>query len=603
MLKSLFTLLIYFNLIFMMAFNNYSAISPTLIDNNLDNSTIFKSEDTNDWDSAEKVLQSYLPQYAKDQNIISLKLQDLTIEGNQAYAIAIINDGTPSLFSTELGQNNEAIGGKSERTNTIGFVLEKLGEESWSIKPSNEQKADQEINLPVPFTPQVPPGDWYNTKNCGQTSSAMIYAFYGFYNHTPANSGDISSINSWLAQQYGDNRFLESNGYFTSTTYLTNLAKVYGNFTKTYNGSNWTNAQLKQEIQAGRPVIIATYTNMNTVDGAKHFMVLRGLRLDSNGNITHVIVNDPGRSLGSGRGENVVYDVATFQTAWAKNSKAVVVISKDSSMPTPTCSAPTNGTPRDNKILNNGQVTFSWTPSSCDGLDIYTFRVSNHADIDNPPWFIDHGVSKDSTSITETIPSQYIGQTLYWAIWPHNSAGYGSKGGPWSFTIDTSSPPPPPPIPTGNWNVQYFKNKELSDQCNTTSFNRTFIFQDWGEGAPASGCNSDNWSARFTRRVNFQGGNYDFAVEADDWGRIYVDNVLFVDKWNGASQHYEGHYVSPGDHDIRVEFADTMGGAKISAWWWGPGFSVPHDTQDPNQWYANYWLNQTQWWGLLCKSK
>jgi PKD repeat protein/murein DD-endopeptidase MepM/ murein hydrolase activator NlpD len=260
------------------------------------------------------------------------------------------------------------------------------------------------------------------------------------------------------------------------------------------------------------------------------------------------------------------------------------------------CPSPSSGNPKDNVILNNNQITFSWTPPSCDGLDSYTFRVSNHADIDNQPWIIDHGVNKDSTSITETIPSQYNGQTLYWAIWPHSSAGYGSKGGPWSFKIDTSTPPPPPPLPTGNWSVQYFRNKELTDQCNTTSFDRTFIFQDWGEGAPASGCNSDNWGARFTRRVNFQGGNYSFAVEADDWGRIYVDNNLYVDKWNGASQHYEGHYVSPGDHDVRVEFADTMGGAKISAWWWGPGFDIPHEAQDPNQWYANYWINPTQWW-------
>ena len=262
------------------------------------------------------------------------------------------------------------------------------------------------------------------------------------------------------------------------------------------------------------------------------------------------------------------------------------------------CPSPSTGTPRDNLIISNsnGQVTFTWTPPSCAGLDYYTFRISNHADIDNPPWIIDHGVASNAASLTETISSNYNGQTLYWAIWPHNNAGYGSKGGPWSFKIDTSTPPPPPPLPTGNWSVQYFRNKELTDQCSTTSFDRTFIFQDWGEGAPATGCNNDNWSARYTRRVNFQGGNYDFAVEADDWGRIYVDNNLFVDKWNGATQHYEGHYVSPGEHDVRIEFADTLGGAKISAWWWGPGFSVPHDTQDPNQWYANYWLNQTQWW-------
>jgi hypothetical protein len=260
------------------------------------------------------------------------------------------------------------------------------------------------------------------------------------------------------------------------------------------------------------------------------------------------------------------------------------------------CSAVGNGLPRDNTTFNNNQITFTWSPPACDGLDYYTFRVATHADIDNGPWLIDHGVSKDATSTTETINGASNGQTLYWAIWPHNSSGYGPKSGPNAFKIDTSVPPTPPPLPAGSWNVQYFRNKELNDQCNSASFDRTFIFSDWGDSAPASNCNSDNWSARFTRRVTFQGGSYNFALEADDWGRIYVDNVLFVDKWNGASQHYEGHYVNSGDHDVRVEFADTLGGAKISAWWWGPGFEVPHDTQDPSQWFANYWINPTQYW-------
>lgn len=262
----------------------------------------------------------------------------------------------------------------------------------------------------------------------------------------------------------------------------------------------------------------------------------------------------------------------------------------------PVCPSPSNGLPRDERALNNNLVTFSWSPPSCTGLDYYTFRVANHADIDNQPWIIDHGVASNATSITETIPTSYNGQTLYWAIWPHNSAGYGSKGGPWSFKIDTSNPTPPEELPTGTWAVQYFNNKELTSQCNATSFDRTFIFQDWGDGAPASGCNSNQWSARFSRQISFAGGHYDFMLEADDWARIFVDGTLVVNKWDGASQHHEGFDISGGPHEVKIEFADTEGAAKVSAWWWGPGFNVPHDTQDTNQWFANYWINQTQWW-------
>jgi PKD repeat protein len=261
----------------------------------------------------------------------------------------------------------------------------------------------------------------------------------------------------------------------------------------------------------------------------------------------------------------------------------------------PVCSAPGNGLPRDTAVLNNGQVTFTWTPPSCQGIDYYTFRVGDHPNLDSGPWIINESVGKDASSVTKTIGSQYFGKTLYWAIWAHNAAGYSPKGGEWTFKIDTSVPPTPPPLPVGTWNVQYFRNKELNDQCASTSYSDTFVFLDWGEGAPVGGCNSDNWSARLTRQVNFQGGRYDFAVFADDWGRLYVDGYLVVNSWNGASQHYEGYNVSGGTHEVKIEFADTLGGAKIQSWWWGPGFDIPRESQDPNQWYANYWLNSNQW--------
>ncbi|NSW75158.1 MAG: hypothetical protein HPY68_00005, partial [Candidatus Atribacteria bacterium] len=34
------------------------------------------------------------------------------------------------------------------------------------------------ILLDVPFLPQVPPGDWSNTRNCGVASAVMIKAYY-----------------------------------------------------------------------------------------------------------------------------------------------------------------------------------------------------------------------------------------------------------------------------------------------------------------------------------------------------------------------------------------------------------------------------------------
>lgn len=562
--------------------------------NNLTSLTDQDSGDTNDEEDIRELLAEALPLYSKEHGFQGLTISGLTIEGDRAYAVAKVEGLAVPMSEQDLLRAHENVGSPYVPENIVGFVLAKGNDNKWTIVSDDNQPFASEVNIPVPFTPQVPPGIWGLTKNCGQTSSAMLFAYYGFLGHSPAVPQDIININSWLAQAYDDNRYLDDNGYYTSVAQLSNLAKNYAGYSNSFYGTNWTLDQLKQEINAGRPVIVAVYTNMS-LSGVKHFMVLRGLRLDDSGNITHVIVNDPGRSYESGHGENYVYPVASFVSAWAGNSKAVVMVVPGGTPP-PTCSAPTNGLPRDSQVVNQNTVTFSWSPPSCTGLDYYTFRVANHADIDNQPWIIDHGIASNVTSITESIPTSYNGQTLYWAIWPHNNNGYGLKGGPWSFKIDTSSPPPPPPLPTGTWNVQYFNNKELTSQCNTTSFERTFIFQDWGDGAPASGCNSNHWSARFSRQISFAGGHYDFMLEADDWARIFVDGTLVVNKWDGASQHHEGFDINAGTHEVKIEFADTEGAAKVSAWWWGPGFNVPHDTQDPNQWFANYWINQTQWW-------
>jgi hypothetical protein len=156
--------------------------------------------------------------------------------------------------------------------------------------------------------------------------------------------------------------------------------------------------------------------------------------------------------------------------------------------------------------------------------------------------------------------------------------------------------PTPTQIPTGNWHVEYFNDTNLNNRCYDAYESATYLFKDWGEDAPAGGCSSDNWSARFTRAVHFQSGFYTFGLGSDDWGRIKLGSDTVVDNWQGRGQHYESRSLSDGDYDVTVEFADTAGLAKLAAWWWGPGFEVPRESQDTYQWYAGYWGNKDLWW-------
>lgn len=156
-------------------------------------------------------------------------------------------------------------------------------------------------------------------------------------------------------------------------------------------------------------------------------------------------------------------------------------------------------------------------------------------------------------------------------------------------------------IPSGDWQVKYYQDTNLGSQCNQGSVNGTYVFQDWGNDNPISNCPSDNWSARFSRQVNFPGGTYSFGLGSDDWSKIKLDGNVILDNWPPATNHYSSVNISGGYHTVEVEFADTLGLARIAAWWWGPGFDVPRQSQDQNQWYAEYWGNKDLWWDSIVR--
>jgi hypothetical protein len=59
--------------------------------------------------------------------------------------------------------------------------------------------------------------------------------------------------------------------------------------------------------------------------------------------------------------------------------------------------------------------------------------------------------------------------------------------------------------------------------------------------------------------------------------------------------------LAAGTHNLRVDFADTLGSAWITAWFSGPGFEVPQEqrTGHEREWFASYWLNTYQRWDAM----
>jgi hypothetical protein len=206
--------------------------------------------------------------------------------------------------------------------------------------------------LSVPFKAQVLPGTWSATKNCGQTSSLMVYSFYD--GTTPTVQG-IKDIDDWLFKKYGSSQAINSySGSDTSTTILETLAKEYGGkygvFSNTYKTSGWTVARVKQEIDAGHPVIVAVTGAFLGQSYGGHFLVAKGYTS------TGIITNDPGRTSGV-----LTYTNTQFANAMTSQGGAVVVV-----MPNPiTVTSPNGG-----EIWQIGYRTITWSYTGSPGSTV-----------------------------------------------------------------------------------------------------------------------------------------------------------------------------------------------------------------------------------------
>ncbi len=145
--------------------------------------------------------------------------------------------------------------------------------------------------------------------------------------------------------------------------------------------------------------------------------------------------------------------------------------------------------------------------------------------------------------------------------------------------------------PTG-WHVDYWMNKDLAGFVNwNTTDTHTYLFYNWENNSPGGGIPADSWSARFLKNVYFPGGTYRFHCQHDDGCRIYVGGQEKVNGWGGSGEHNWEGYLPAGTQEVRVEYYENTGGARMEAWWQGPGFLPIDQVCDPNQWCGEYWGN------------
>ncbi len=140
------------------------------------------------------------------------------------------------------------------------------------------------------------------------------------------------------------------------------------------------------------------------------------------------------------------------------------------------------------------------------------------------------------------------------------------------------------------WLGEFWNNRDLNGPIVMTRWENTIDFN-WFGGSPDPRINDDNFSARWTRTVNFPAGTYRFFATMDDGMRIWVDNQLVIDSWTPSQEHtMTFDRFMNGNHAIRIDYFEA-GGYAVARFNWqqidaGGGQFFPN-------WRAEYFNNTT----------
>lgn len=161
------------------------------------------------------------------------------------------------------------------------------------------------------------------------------------------------------------------------------------------------------------------------------------------------------------------------------------------------------------------------------------------------------------------------------------------------------TPAGPTPTPTtryvpspGQWSAEYYANPNFAGAPALVR-NELSVDFDWGFGAPAPDLPVDNFSARFTRRIDLDVAVYRFHLFADDGARLWINDELIIDEWYASAPRELVADVPlsyAGLHDVRIEYASFSNVAVIRFWWervtGGPPPPPPYYS-----WRGAYWPN------------
>jgi hypothetical protein len=159
--------------------------------------------------------------------------------------------------------------------------------------------------------------------------------------------------------------------------------------------------------------------------------------------------------------------------------------------------------------------------------------------------------------------------------------------------------PEPGPLvcndPSLPWKAVYHANMTLNSPASQRC--EAAVDFNYGTGAPPGTMLGPNqYSIRFTRTLNVaEGTRLRVTGGSDDGIRIFIDGVAIIDDWvdrGFTSRTVETGPLAAGDHEIRVEYYENGGDARVLATF-EPLVADPVCTDPGLPWAASYFSNQS----------
>jgi len=155
-----------------------------------------------------------------------------------------------------------------------------------------------------------------------------------------------------------------------------------------------------------------------------------------------------------------------------------------------------------------------------------------------------------------------------------NLVAYVSQIGSQETTAPTPAPAQTPNTGKGLPGL-YFNNKTFTG---THALRRVEeIYFDWKSNSPGTGVAKDNFSVRWSGKVEASStGNFQFQTKANDGVRLWVNDVLVIDKWANQSATVTTTsspiaLTADQRYTIKLEYFDNTGAAVVRLLWKKPG--------------------------------